>query len=324
MRCAPALAFGLAVAASCCESAHAISTLEDVLRNAPRIFRTPSGMPPNNAIHRGPAGRRAPADSGDTDRDVPDEGPGADQPLVQIPAESVPWLVAIGETEDLRQDFLCAGVLIDPNWVLTAAHCLFLVGRSWPHDSRPLIFVGSRALSSPGRSFPIEEIVTHPGYSPITLKNDVALVKFDPGEYPVAPMAVEGPSARDHVGDIGTILGFGATTSGVGQPRRGALKLIQAAIADDGVCFSATQYASLSNTGVFCARALLKRHDICRQFSGSPLVLYDRGGRLHLLGLVTWNTVCPLPEGRLNVFQDIRSKVPWIKSVIGTRPGSRL
>ena len=32
--------------------AMAISTLEDTLRDPPRIFRTPSSEPPNNAVHR--------------------------------------------------------------------------------------------------------------------------------------------------------------------------------------------------------------------------------------------------------------------------------
>jgi secreted trypsin-like serine protease len=317
MRSAAAFLLGLAITTASCGSAHAISTLEDVLRNAPRLFRSPSGMPPNNALHRGAAARRTPIIPRDVDPLNPDEGPGGDQPLVSVPAASVPWLVAIADTENLEQDFLCAGLLVDAKWVLTAAHCLFLTERRWPHDSRPRVFIGSTSFASPGRSFPIEEIVIHPEYSSITLRSDVALVKIDPGSHAVTPVPLEGPPVREHVGDVGTVLGYGSTTTTPGQPRRGRPKLIQIAIVDYDVCFSRINYEVLRETGVYCGRPLLKHHDICHRFSGSPMILYGRGGLPYPVGLVTWNTVCPLPEGQLNVFQDVQTKVPWIRAVIG-------
>lgn len=322
MRSAAGLVLGLTLAAGYCGSAQAISTLEDILRDDSGALLTPSGMPPNSAIHQTPATQHAPVGAGNGRPGTFDQGPRADQPLPEIPVASAPWVVAIGDTEDLLTDFLCAGALIDQNWVLTVAHCLFLVARRWPNDSRPRVFFGSQALATPGQSFPIEEIVQHPEYDPVTRRNDLALLRFDPGTYRVTPIALDGPPIQDHVGEVGTVLGFGGAASSSGDSRTGALKVIQAAIVHNDVCFSQTQYPGLRNTGVYCARLLLKHHAICQRFTGSPMVVYGRSGGLYVVGLATWNTVCPLPDGKLNVFRDIQAQVPWVKSVIGVKLGA--
>jgi len=302
------------------QRAMAISTLEDTLSSLPRILRTPSTVPPNNALHRyiGRPQQRLRSGNGSNPKlPIPDEGPGLDSLPVAVGAGLVPAVVAISESENLQNDYLCAGILVDPSWVLTAAHCTYLVTRRWPSDLTPVVFVDTLNLGSPGRVFTIQEIVPHPKYDALTLRNDLALLKIDTRNAGVGPPErLDGPPIADQVGEIGTIVGWGISTNVAEQQHSERLQLVQAAILDDGVCFSPSNFPALRNTGVFCARSLLTHHDVCFRFGGSPMILIDNKGHRYLAGMVSWPADCPADKRKPSIYLDIQFYVPWIKSVI--------
>jgi secreted trypsin-like serine protease len=305
--------FGHAFVSS--RSAMAISTLEDTLRNPPRIFRTPSSEPPNNAVHRD-FGVRPRIDELQK-RDI---GPGPEEHPVIIPAASAPWAVAISDGPELSRGFVCAGVLVAPQWVLTAAHCTYNLVRRWPNDDNAYVFVGVSKLSAPGRRFDVQEIVPHPEYNAKMLRNDVALLKIDAeGGSAGLPISLKGPPISEQVGAIGSILGWGITT--VQQNRRHAerLHVIQTAVLDNRVCFSQADFPELSGTQVFCGRSLSAYHDICFRFGGSPMVFYDKKANLYLGGLVSWPAICDDTRGRPNVYLDVQAYVPWIEKTIASK-----
>jgi secreted trypsin-like serine protease len=296
--------------------AMAISTLDDTERDAPRIFRIPSSDPPNNALQRqlAPPQSNEPANP---DAAGADEGPQRDAGVATPSGTTFPWTAAISEGPNLDQDFVCAGALIAPNWILTAAHCTYNAARRWPNDSSAFAFTDVTNLSAPRRRFAIEQIVQHPQYDPRTLRNDLALLRIDAkGDAASAPISINGPPISEVTGEVISILGWGITTSNYDRHHRENLQIIQAAILDNGVCFSNENYPGLRNTGVFCAKSLLRYHDVCFRFGGSPLTVYDVKGRLYLAGIVSWSATCAQENRKPNIYLDVQAYVPWIKSVI--------
>lgn len=314
MRPARAAAFAFVLTLAAARPAAAISTLEDTLRDLPRITRVPSTVPPNNAVRR----YIQMPERGGGDPGTPDEGPGADAAPVTVPSSSAPWAVALSDGADLDAGFVCAGVLIAPNWVLTAAHCTYNVARRWPTDSDAYVFAGTDSLNKPKNRFSVLRIVPHPEYDAKSLKNDIALIEIDAkGNAAGAPIRLEGPPAAQQVGEIVTVLGWGITTQSYGRQHEENLQAIEGAVLDDAVCFSPANFSDLRDTGVFCAASLLKYHDTCFRFGGSPVVMYDDKAKLYLAGIVSWPAVCAAGSRKPDTFLDVQHYVPWIRSVIG-------
>lgn len=307
----PLLAGVLALAQT--ESVLGISREQDLVRDVTDLFSAPTVLPPNNALRPNFGGTpiREPFQR--------DEGPDEETTAEKVSIGYYPWVVALIENQKTPQEgYICAGVIVAPNWALTAAHCTFNWVRRWPIDSEAYVLTGTETLVSPGPRFAVTKIVPHPDYDARRLANDLALVRFDAKGADVGPpLQLDGPPIQTQVGEIAQITGWGVSNTRLLERQQlESLQMIQVGIRSSGVCFNSLNYPQLKGKGVFCARSLLRFHDTCYRFGGAPIVMRDAKGERYLAGLVSWSAACPPDQRKPNAYLDVQAYVPWIKATI--------
>ncbi|XP_021501498.1 kallikrein-14 [Meriones unguiculatus] len=211
---------------------------------------------------------------------------------------SQPWQVAL-QAGSMRR-FICGGVLLSDQWVITAAHC-----------ARPILHVllGKHNLRRREASQQVLRVVRqviHPQYQPGAHNNDVMLLKLQRrARMGHAVRTIPVASSCASPGTPCRVSGWGTTASPIARYPT-ALQCVEVNIMSEQVCHRA--YPGSITSGMVCAGVPEGGKDSCQGDSGGPLVC---GGQLQ--GLVSWGMErCALP-GYPGVYTNLCNYRTWIQ-----------
>jgi secreted trypsin-like serine protease len=276
-----------------------------------------------------PAGTEEPARPSATARsDVPHAlnalVPGDGEPRTRvvhgITAESGQWPSAVSLDilkEGATTGALCAGTVIDPHWILTAAHCVFDRFRGGVKSVRAVTAYARSTAPHQGELRRVRSVVAHPLFAVLPrpgrllpgLVNDIALLELEaPTSVPRQKLlaSAAAPTALA-AGAMATVVGWGLTTPRKPDERADLSQLSRALLsADVPVVDRRTCKAFLAFPGnvptepLFCAGDGKGGADACNGDSGGPIFVAGhvagQAGEPLQAGVISWGEGCARPD----------------------------
>ncbi|XP_027131509.1 vitamin K-dependent protein C-like, partial [Larimichthys crocea] len=223
-----------------------------------------------------------------------------------------PWQVLL---LNARGKFCCGGVLIDENWVLTAAHCL-------ENNLKFRVRLGDyERHRDEGTEVTLKVVQTfkHPNYVWLAdfVDNDIALMRLEspaPLSEHIVPICLPGREMAERVlhqnGTLTVVSGWGKDDFDSSH-YSSALNIIKVPLVEHDIC--ARQMTNNVSNNFLCAGILGQRMDACAGDSGGPMVTLYRE-TWFLVGLVSWGEECGRDD-KLGIYTKVSNYYDWINSV---------
>jgi len=228
-------------------------------------------------------------------------------------ADECEWSWQVGLRNPGRSSFFCGGMLIDAEWVLSAAHCM--------GSSTIEVVAGAWKMRNPSNSWQERTavlVLPHPRYNSNTYDYDFALLRLD------TPMNLGGcvgtvclPTEDVADGSTCWISGWGTLASSGGRPN--IMQEAPVTIIPNGDCGS---YANEQITEqMICAQGRAADGsitDACQGDSGGPLVC-ESGGIWTIHGATSWGRGCA-GQNYPGLWARVYKQLAWIDNVMVNPP----
>ncbi|XP_038658270.1 LOW QUALITY PROTEIN: coagulation factor VII-like [Scyliorhinus canicula] len=221
-----------------------------------------------------------------------------------------PWQVLL----NYKQEMDCGAVLLSPQWVVTAAHCVY--GKNMEDFE---IVAGEHQLKQEEfteQRRNVSRMILHENYNTRTIDNDIALLKFD------APIVLDDyavpvclPKRRFALRELSHIRY--SIVSGWGRRLEGGivapkLQKLRVPLVQTSECRRTTDNIITEN--MFCAGYNKEMKDSCKGDSGGPHVTEYKGSWF-LTGIVSWGEGCAR-VGKYGIYTKVYKYLEWIGQYI--------